>query len=121
MEAVANWNLIPWEGASKSDTLAGKGTRTEQGERADMLVALAPEVAESNTLTDEELMQEVARGNTGALEALYDRYVSGCFGLAMKIVRDPSVAEEVVQEVFVKLWSRPSVFTPHAAGSPPGC
>jgi RNA polymerase sigma-70 factor (ECF subfamily) len=62
--------------------------------------------------TDEELMGLVAHGRTDALEALYDRHMRGCFGLAMKIVRDPHMAEEVVQDVFVKLWSKPSVFMP---------
>jgi RNA polymerase sigma-70 factor, ECF subfamily len=62
--------------------------------------------------TDEQLMAAIGGGRTDALEALYDRHVRGCFGLAMKIVRDPSVAEEVVQDVFVKLWSQPGVFSP---------
>ena len=54
-------------------------------------------------LTDADLVREVACGSTPALEALYDRHVRGCFGLAVKIVRDPAVAEEVVQDVFLKL------------------
>jgi RNA polymerase sigma-70 factor (ECF subfamily) len=56
-------------------------------------------------------MEQIARGNTQAFEELYDRYVRGCFGLAMKIVREPTVAEEVVQDVFMKLWSRPGIFS----------
>jgi RNA polymerase sigma-70 factor (ECF subfamily) len=60
---------------------------------------------------DDILMQQIARGDTQAFEELYDRYVRGCFGLAMKIVREPTVAEEVVQDVFMKLWSRPGIFS----------
>ncbi|MEO8288747.1 MAG: sigma-70 family RNA polymerase sigma factor [Chloroflexota bacterium] len=72
-------------------------------------VPVSPDLSAS---TDEELMLAIGKGRADALEALYDRHVRGCFGLAMKIVREPTVAEEVVQDVFVKLWSKPSVFTP---------
>jgi RNA polymerase sigma-70 factor (ECF subfamily) len=61
--------------------------------------------------TDEGLMGEVASGSSAALTELYDRYVRSCFGLALKIVRDPSGAEEVVQEVFLKLWTNPCLFS----------
>jgi RNA polymerase sigma-70 factor (ECF subfamily) len=61
---------------------------------------------------DEELMVLISLGRADALEALYGRHVRGCFGLAMKIVRDPYVAEEVVQDVFVKLWRVPASFVP---------
>lgn len=62
-------------------------------------------------MADDALVREVAGGSTAALEALYDRHVRGCFGLAMKIVRDPNLAEEVVQDVFVKIWSSPHTFS----------
>lgn len=62
--------------------------------------------------SDEDLMLLISDGSAVALETLYDRYVRGCFGLAIKIVHDPSVAEEVVQDVFIKLWSRPTIFSP---------
>ncbi len=62
--------------------------------------------------SDEALMREVALGDADALSHLYDRHVRGCFGLAMKIVHDPWMAEEVVQDVFMKLWSRPLMFRP---------
>jgi RNA polymerase sigma-70 factor (ECF subfamily) len=57
--------------------------------------------------TDEQLVLRVAAGEAPALEALYDRYVRQCFGLALLIVGDGALAEEVVQEVFLKLWTQP--------------
>ncbi len=72
------------------------------------LIASAPLEQKS----DEELVALISQGSTPALEALYNRHVRNCFGLAMKIVRDPHIAEEVVQDVFVKLWSKPSIFVP---------
>lgn len=65
-----------------------------------------------NIATDDALMREVSYGNADALAEIYERHVRGCFGLAMKIVRDPWIAEEVVQDVFMKLWTRPHLFTP---------
>ncbi|HYP20209.1 MAG TPA: sigma-70 family RNA polymerase sigma factor [Chloroflexia bacterium] len=77
----------------------------------DFKVAPQPDKPELSTWGDDTLMEHIARGNTHAFEELYDRYVRGCFGLAMKIVREPTMAEEVVQDVFMKLWSRPGIFS----------
>lgn len=63
-------------------------------------------------MNDEHLVSCVVGGDHEALETLYDRHVRGCYGLALKIVRDPYVAEEIVQEVFIKLWQRPASFSP---------
>ena len=85
------------------------------GETAGEAIAVHPVEVDPSRLSlmaDAELVREVARGSEQALESLYDRHVRVCFGLAVKIVRDPSVAEEVVQDVFVKLWSRPETFSP---------
>lgn len=77
-----------------------------------VLVGVVPPMTDQAQMTDDQLMTALCTGDSHALEALYDRHVRGCFGLAMKIVRDPSVAEEVVQDVFMKLWSQPDRFTP---------
>jgi RNA polymerase sigma-70 factor (ECF subfamily) len=45
-----------------------------------------------------------------ALEALYDRYFRQCFALAVRILSNGAIAEEVVQEVFLKLWQAPYSF-----------
>lgn len=63
------------------------------------------------TLTDEELAGRVGQRDSGALEQLYDRYVRQCFGLAVRIVGDAALAEEIVQEVFLKLWNQPETYT----------
>lgn len=68
--------------------------------------------SELQVMSDQELMGSISRADTRAFEELYDRYMRGCFGLAMKIVRDAFVAEEVVQDVFLKLWSNPLIFSP---------
>ena len=63
-------------------------------------------------ITDDQLVKRIADGDASALEQLYDRYVRQCFGLALRILGDALLAEEVVQEVFLKLWSQPGRYAP---------
>jgi RNA polymerase sigma-70 factor (ECF subfamily) len=55
-------------------------------------------------LADEELMQLVYRGNADAFEVVYDRHADAAFSLAMRMCRQRSLAEDVVQEAFLSLW-----------------
>lgn len=61
---------------------------------------------------DERLVQRVANGDALALEQLYDRYGQTVYSLALRIVRDPETAEELTQEVFVRLWRFAGTFDP---------
>lgn len=47
---------------------------------------------------------------------MYRRHAGGAFGLALRITGDRALAEEVVQEVFLRLWNEPERFDP-ARGS----
>src|SRR5579885_770357 len=61
---------------------------------------------------DEILVQRVAGGDALALELLYDRYGQAVYSLALRIARDPETAEELTQEVFVRLWRFAGTFEP---------
>jgi len=50
------------------------------------------------------LLALVARGDQAAFEAVYDRTAGPVFGTVRGVVRDPSLSEEVTQEVFVEVW-----------------
>ena len=50
------------------------------------------------------LLGRVASGDQVAFAALYDDVAPLVFGIAKRVVRDPTHAEEVTQEVFVDLW-----------------
>ena len=55
-------------------------------------------------LSDEELMHHVANGRHDALATLFERYHRLVFDVAVRIVRDPGEAEEVVQTVFLDIF-----------------
>jgi RNA polymerase sigma-70 factor, ECF subfamily len=61
-------------------------------------------------LEDGQLVQLVAEKDDGALEALYDRYGKVAYSLARRILTDESLAQDVVQEVFLSLWRNASRF-----------
>ena len=58
----------------------------------------------------DELMRRVTLGDEMAFEQLYDQFAGRVFGLSRRIVRNPSQAEEVAQEVFLEIWRRASRF-----------
>lgn len=59
---------------------------------------------------DEQLIGRLADGDTVALEALYDRYSSLVFALVLRIVVDRQIAEELLQEVFVRVWQHAGAY-----------
>ena len=53
---------------------------------------------------DKDLMLLVAEGDREAFTCLYHRYFYYLFTLAMRYIKDESEAEDVLQQVFIKLW-----------------
>ena len=59
---------------------------------------------------DASLMRSIASEETRALEELYDRYNRFVFSVALAVVGDRSVAEEVTLDVFVQVWRNASTY-----------
>ncbi len=56
--------------------------------------------------TDVVLMSLVTQGNQDALGVLYERYSRAVYSFSLRIVGDAQVAEEILQEVFVRAWQQ---------------
>ena len=63
-------------------------------------------------LSDAELVARVTDGDSMAIEELYSRYSQPVFGMSYGILRDFAAAEDVTQEVFLRLWRRPWSYDP---------
>jgi RNA polymerase sigma-70 factor, ECF subfamily len=55
-------------------------------------------------LSDEALVEAVARSDEAALGELYDRFGKVAYGLAFKVLQDAALAEDAVQEAFLQIW-----------------
>ena len=64
-----------------------------------------------------EAMVATAAGNRGSLQIVYEMTSAKVFGTILRIVRRRDVAEDLLQDVYVKVWRRAGRFDP-AKGSP---
>jgi RNA polymerase sigma-70 factor (ECF subfamily) len=63
-------------------------------------------------LSDAALVLAIARFDQDALAEVYRRHAGAVFALARRVIVDAGTAEEVLQEVLLKLWSQPDRFDP---------
>jgi RNA polymerase sigma-70 factor, ECF subfamily len=63
-------------------------------------------------LSDDELMAQLEAGCSDALTVLFDRYHRLVLSIALKIVRDPGEAEDVMQSVFLEIFRSVAQFDP---------
>lgn len=61
--------------------------------------------------SDEAVVERLRQRDPRALETLYDRYSRPVYSLALRILHDRALAEEIVQEVFLKLWRQPERYS----------
>ena len=69
----------------------------------DAVVRITSKNIEEDT-PDETLVKQVARGDSAALEVLYDRYAARVLGISTKILGDQAQAEDILQETFWRVW-----------------
>ena len=63
-------------------------------------------------MSDAGLVVAISRYNQDALAEAYRRHAGAVFGLARRLLADAAMAEEIVQEVFLRLWNSPDKFDP---------
>jgi RNA polymerase sigma-70 factor (ECF subfamily) len=62
--------------------------------------------------SDAALVVAIGRWREEALAEVYRRHGGAAFGLARRLLNDRDLAEEVLQEVFLRLWNTPERFDP---------
>ncbi len=64
----------------------------------------------SDSASDAALIERLKERDPDALAAAYDRYSPIVYSLFLRITRDQSVAEDLVQELFIRVWSHATSF-----------
>jgi RNA polymerase sigma-70 factor (ECF subfamily) len=64
----------------------------------------------NHAVRDEALLERLAAGDAAALGLVYDRYGSAVFALVARILGDRQAAEDLLQEVFVRVWQRAATY-----------
>ena len=59
---------------------------------------------------DSGLLVQVQRGDEQAMSTLFDRYSKVVYSVALRVLRDPASAEDVLQEIFMQIWRNPNGF-----------
>ena len=72
---------------------------------------------EDDVRIDRALLDRVASRDAGAIASLYDRHSRLLFGLILRILRNRSEAEDVLQDVFICVWTRINTYD-SSLGSP---
>jgi RNA polymerase sigma factor (sigma-70 family) len=64
------------------------------------------------TWAERSLVERLRSGDESALEELYDQLAGFVFGLALRVIGNKQVAEDVTQDVFVAIWENPERIDP---------
>ncbi len=71
------------------------------------------------SLDDHQLIQRISQVDKNALEALYTRFQTPVYSLAMFMLKQPALAEEVTQDIFLNIWLKAGSFNSER-GQPKG-
>lgn len=88
---------------------------TTMGSHCPAVAVRIPFMDTTPRLSDADLIARLAWRDEAALSEIYDRYSSSLFGLALRVSGSKERAEELVQDVFMKLWRNPKLFDPTRA------
>lgn len=59
---------------------------------------------------DRSLLKRIQGGNDDALASLYDRYASVVYSIALRVLSEPALAEQVLSDIFMEIWRCPGRF-----------
>ena len=79
----------------------------------------SPAVPAEGRVTDGNLLQRIADGDSAAFDLLYRRFARPLYGLALRMLRDRSRAEDAVQETFAAIWRSAGSYRPERGPGAP--
>lgn len=68
------------------------------------------EETEAMQMDDAELLEAVAMQDQSAMATLFDKYSRLVYSIALRVLREPDLAEDVMQEVLLQVWRQPGGF-----------
>jgi RNA polymerase sigma-70 factor, ECF subfamily len=92
--------------ASRPEAETAGGNGTSIADVPDVSVQLTDEQ------TDEDLLLQIQRHSKNALAHLFRRHAALVQRIAVRVLRDPSEAEDLLQDLFVFIFNRASIFDP---------
>lgn len=63
-------------------------------------------------MQQDQLIAELQAGNQRSFERIYELYSESIYGVIYSIIRDSNISEEVLQDVFLKIWDNASSYDP---------
>lgn len=76
-------------------------------------MSTSPDLRVVDDDSDEGLLVRTAQGDQQAFATLYDRFAPRVFGLVRKVVRDPGLSQDTMQDVMTELWRTAPRFDPN--------
>ena len=70
--------------------------------------ALVSQTADLGDARDRDLIRRIGQGDQEAFRGLFRRYSASAMALAQRVLRQPALAEETVQEAFLSVWKNPT-------------
>ncbi|MBU2994990.1 RNA polymerase sigma factor [Cellulophaga baltica] len=68
-----------------------------------------------STLLENHIVELLQERNEKAISLLYENYSDTLYGVAFKVVKDEAIAQDVLQESFVKIWKKADTYDPKKA------
>jgi RNA polymerase sigma factor (sigma-70 family) len=69
-------------------------------------------IAQAITISEPELIARLIKKDQSALDYLYDHYSGALYGVVFRILRKEETAEEVLQDIFLKVWDKIESYDP---------
>lgn len=69
-------------------------------------------MTKKTTLSENDLVLALRQKDKAGVEALYDMYSSSLYGVIFRIVQHEEIAEDLLQETFIKIWNSFTLYDP---------